>query len=155
IAFPTAGTGHPSELARHGATLAVHDANTALATLLRRVAGIVTENFAPAYVVVNKEGEVVYYSNRTGKYLEPADGPPNRDLLTSARKGLRLDLRAGLHRARETAETTTLDNIPVQINGGSQLIRLTVVPVTEGNETLYIVLFSDVGALTHGERPVK
>jgi two-component system, chemotaxis family, CheB/CheR fusion protein len=155
IAFPTAGMGRPSELGRIGPALVPPDANTALATLLRRVATIVTENFAPAYVVVNKEGEVVYYSNRTGKYLEPAEGPPNRDLITMARKGLRLDLRAALHRARESAETTTLENIPVQVNGGSQLIRLTVVPVTEGGETLYIVLFSDVGQATHGEKPAR
>jgi two-component system CheB/CheR fusion protein len=155
VAFPTAAPGRPSELNRPGSVLVVDDANTALATLLRRVAAIVTENFAPAYVVVNKEGEVVYYSSRTGKYLEPAEGPPNRDLVTMARKGLRLDLRAALHRARETSETATLDNLPVQVNGGSQLIRLTVVPVTEGNETLYIVLFSDVGQPSHGEKPAR
>jgi two-component system CheB/CheR fusion protein len=155
VAFPTAGAGRTSELNRIAPVLAAHDANTALATLLRRVATIVTENFAPAYVVVNKEGEVVYYSNRTGKYLEPAEGPPNRDLVTMARKGLRLDLRAALHRARETAETTTIENIPVQVDGGSQLIRLTVLPVAEGSETLYIVLFGDLGPATHGDKPDK
>ena len=155
VAFPTGGAGRPTELNRLGPPLVLSDANTALATLLRRVAEIVTENYAPAYVVVNKEGEIVYYSNRTGKYLEAAEGPPNRDLVTMARKGLRLDLRAALHRARETSETATIENIPVQVNGGSQPIRLTVVPVTEGNETLYIVLFSDAGPPTHAEKPAK
>ncbi|HXR88358.1 MAG TPA: CheR family methyltransferase, partial [Stellaceae bacterium] len=153
VAFPTAAAGH-AEL-RQGTALVLHDANTALAALLRRAATIVTENFAPAYVVVNKEGEVVYYSNRTGKYLEPAEGPPNRDLVTMARRGLRLDLRAALHRTRETGETTTLENIPVQVNGGAQLIRLTVLPVTEGSGTLYIVLFNDLGLAAHGERAPK
>jgi two-component system CheB/CheR fusion protein len=104
---------------------------------------------------VNQEGEVVHHSSRTGKYLEPAEGPPNRDLTTMARKGLRLDLRTALHRARETGETTTLENIPVQVNGGSQLIRLTVMPVAEGGETLYIVLFADLGPASHGEKPAK
>ena len=154
-AFPTAGAGRYTDLNRLVPTSAAPDANTALALLLRRVAALVTENFAPAYVVVNKEGEVVYYSSRTGKYLEPAEGPPNRDLIAMARKGLRPDLRAALHRTRETGEVTTLESLPVQVSGGSQLIRVTVMPVVEGNETLYIVLFTDLGAVSQGENPVK
>ena len=153
VAFPTASVGRPAELNRLVPSLSGPDANTTLASLLRRIAAIVTENFAPAYVVVNKEGEVVYYSTRTGKYLEQAEGPPNRDLVTMARKGLRLDLRAVLHRARETGETTTLDNVAVQVDGGSQLIRLTVMPVVEDNEALYLVLFSDLGSVSDGDKP--
>src|SRR6185503_6508706 len=42
IAFPTAGMGRPSELGRIGPALVPPDANTALVTLLRRVATIVT-----------------------------------------------------------------------------------------------------------------
>ena len=155
VAFPTGGAGRQAESSGLVPALVQSEANTTLATVLRRVAAIVTESFAPAYVVVNKEGEVVYYSNRTGKYLEPAEGAPNRDLITMARKGLRLDLRTALHRARETAESTTLENIPVQVNGGSQLIRLTVMPVTEGRETLYTVLFTDLGPVTHADKPAK
>jgi len=153
VAFPSAGAGRHVGLNLLGPALVPTDAGTPLASLLRRVAAIVTDNFAPAYVVVNKEGEVVYYSNRTGKYLEPPEGPPSRDLITMARRGLRLDLRAALHRARETGETATIENIPVEVNGDAQLIRLTVLPVTEGNETLHIVLFSDIGPATRGEKP--
>jgi two-component system, chemotaxis family, CheB/CheR fusion protein len=143
VAFSTPGAGRYPELNRL-LPAAAPDSGTVLATLLRRIATIVTENFAPAYVVVNKDGEVVYYSSRTGRYLEPAEGPPNRDLVTMARKGLRLDLRTALHRARESGETTSVERVPVQVNGGSQLVKLTVLPVSEGGETLYVVLFSDV-----------
>lgn len=155
VGFPTAGVSHLSELNRMVPGLTAPDPGAPLATLLRRVATIVTENFAPAYVVVNKEGEIVYYSTRTGKYLEPAEGPPNRDLISMTRKALRLELRSALHRTRETGETTTVENIPVQVNGDSQLIRLTVMRVTEGSETLYIVLFNDVGPATPSEKPGK
>jgi two-component system, chemotaxis family, CheB/CheR fusion protein len=155
VAFPTAGAGRLAKLNRLVPALATPEVNTALATLLRRVAAIVAENFAPAYVVVNKEGEVVYYSNRTGRYLEAAEGPPNRDLVTMARKGLRLDLRAVLHQARETGAPATVDNVHLQVDGGSQLLSLTVVPVAEGNETLYLVLFADLGPVSHGQKPAK
>ena len=36
----------------------------------------VLERIAPPHVVVNAEGDVVYYSTRTGKYLEAAPGAP-------------------------------------------------------------------------------
>lgn len=157
VAFPT-GTGHgrlPSEMSRLIPPLSAPDGTTALAALLRRIATIVTENFAPAYVVVNKDGEIVYYSSRTGRYLQPAEGPPNRDLLTMAQKDLRLDLRAALHRARETGETATTDDAAVPVNGERQRVRLTVMPVSEAGETLYIVLFIDLGALATDNRAVK
>src|SRR5262249_51377255 len=64
--------------------------------LRRAIESRVLERFAPAHVVVNRDGDILYYSPRTGKYLEPAVGLPNRQLLAMARRGLRLDLRATL-----------------------------------------------------------
>ena len=60
------------------------------------------ERFAPAHVVVNRDGDVVHFSARTGRYLELAPGAPTRQLMTMARKGLRLDLRAAFREAVET-----------------------------------------------------
>ena len=67
----------------------------------------VLERFAPAHVVVDHEGEVVHYSPRTGKYLEAPVGLPSRQLLTMARKGLRLDLRS-VHPAVEPGSSATV-----------------------------------------------
>ena len=50
----------------------------------------ILHRFAPAHVVVNRDGDVIYYSARTGKYLEATAGTPSRQILTMARKGLRL-----------------------------------------------------------------
>ena len=75
--------------------------------LRQAVEGQVLERFAPPFVVVNREGDVAYYSARTGKYLEAAAGAPTRQILTMARKGLRLDLRTALREAVETGGTAT------------------------------------------------
>ena len=53
-----------------------------------------------AGLVFGRQGDVVYYSTRTGKYLEAAAGLPTRQLLTMARKGLRLELRAAFRSLR-------------------------------------------------------
>jgi two-component system, chemotaxis family, CheB/CheR fusion protein len=62
-----------------------------------------------------------------------------------ARPGLRAELRAGLHRAKETGRRVTRERIAVQINGGAQLIGLAVEPIAAGGETLYAVVFIDNG----------
>ena len=59
----------------------------------------VLERFGPAHVVVNRDGDVLLYSPRTGRYLEQPPGQPSRQLLAMARKGLRLELRGALQEA--------------------------------------------------------
>jgi two-component system, chemotaxis family, CheB/CheR fusion protein len=121
---------------------------TLKADILGSAAALVSERFSPAYVVVNEHGEVLHYSTRTGKYLEPAAGAPSRDLLALARKGLRLDLRAALRTAIQKRQSVTKDRITVDLNGeGLQTIDLTVQPVTQGDETVYLVVFADVGPI--------
>jgi two-component system, chemotaxis family, CheB/CheR fusion protein len=108
----------------------------------------VLDHFAPAHVVVNAEGDIVYYSSRTGKYLEAPQGAPNRQLFTMARKGLRLDLRNALSEAMETRQTVTRENIAIDEDSDRiQLISLMIEPLAERNkaEPLFLVLFIDIG----------
>jgi two-component system CheB/CheR fusion protein len=98
-------------------------------------------------VVVNRDGDVLYYSARTGKYLEPAAGSPNRQVMAMARKGLRLELRSALREAMETNRRTIRGQVEVEVEDRLQLITLTVEPLSGQNqETLFLILFSDLGA---------
>jgi two-component system CheB/CheR fusion protein len=63
---------------------------------LRRVAGAIVERFAPSFVIVDETGQTLFFSSGTGKYLQPAAGPPNRDVVAMARPGLRADFARGL-----------------------------------------------------------
>ncbi|MBZ9996834.1 CheR family methyltransferase [Mesorhizobium sp. BH1-1-4] len=116
--------------------------------LRQAVEAQVLERFAPPHVLVNAEGDVVYYSARTGRYLEAPQGIPSRQLLTMARRGLRLDLRAALREATTTRRTVVRDNLAVEEEDERvQPIRLTIEPLAErGNgEPLYLVLFEPSG----------
>jgi two-component system, chemotaxis family, CheB/CheR fusion protein len=115
--------------------------------MLRRLAGAVVERFAPAYVVVDDSGQTLYFSSGTGKYLQPAAGPPSRDIVAMARPGLRADLRTALHRAKETGQRVVRDRVHVQINGGLQVVSIAVEPITEGKETAYGIVFNDRGPM--------
>jgi len=112
--------------------------------LRKAVEAQVLERFAPAHVVVNGEGEVVYYSARTGKYLEPAAGAPSRQLLTMARRGLRLDLRVALREAASTRSTVIRDSVIIEDDDErSRSLALTIEPLADRGigEPLYLVIF--------------
>ncbi len=115
--------------------------------MLRRVAATVIERFAPSYVIVDESGQTLFFSSGTGKYLQPAAGPPNRDIVAMARPGLRADLRAALHSAKETGRRVLRDRIAVRINGGTQMVSLAVEPVSEAKEPAYGIVFIDLGPI--------
>jgi two-component system CheB/CheR fusion protein len=114
---------------------------------LRKIADArVLDQFAPAHVIVNREGEIVYYPARTGKYLEAAPGLPSRQLVASARRGLRIDLRHALQEAMETGGMVIREPVPVEIDDRVLHIRLAVEPVNSPEtDPLFLVLFTDLG----------
>lgn len=116
------------------------------ASFRRMIETHVLEQFTPPHVVVNAEGEVVYYSPRTGKYLEPPAGAPNRNLLAMARKGLRLELRNALGEATRLGEPVERERLMVESLDRVQIVSLRVQPLQNlAGEPLFLVLFSDVG----------
>ena len=121
--------------------------NGEIAVNLRRTAEArIMDRFAPAHVVVNVDGDVLHYSSRTGKYLEPAAGLPNRQLLAMTRRGLRLDLRAALREAVESRRPVTRYRVSVEIEERIQLVNITVEPFGENErDLLFLVVFTDVG----------
>ncbi len=107
------------------------------------------ERYAPAYVIINADGDLVHGSSRTGKYLELAAGAPKIDIFSMARQGLRPDLRAGVHRAATSGQVTIQKNVTVGTNGGRQQIDLIIHPLraVPAQEPLFMVIFQDVGGI--------
>ncbi len=108
----------------------------------------VLDRYAPAHVVVNGDGDVVHYSGRTGRYLEPPAGAPSRNLTALARKGLGLPLRSALHEAAQSRRPAERARILVETDGGLQAIDLTVEPLADiGDGTFRLIVFTDVGTV--------
>ena len=113
--------------------------------LRRQAEERVLERHAPAYVVVNGDGDIVHFSARTGKYLEDAAGPPSRQLFAKARKGLRLDLRAALRQVKETRKPVIRERIAVEIGGQMHMVTVKAEPLVEDDgDPLFLIVFSDI-----------
>ena len=114
----------------------------------------VLERFSPPHVLVNRDGDVAYYSARTGKYLEPPAGVPSRQIFTMARNGIRLELRTVFREAVESGRPVTREGIPVEEGDGRvQIVSVTVEPLSSraGGEQLFLVLFIDQGPVLSRE----
>lgn len=123
-------------------------------SLLQSIETRVLERYAPAHVVVTREGDVINYSAGTGKYLEAPPGRPSRALLAMARKSLRLPLRSALHETVESQRTAVRDNIELDGGDKGEFVRITVEPLhDDGNESLYLVVFGDLRAPPAPEQP--
>jgi len=110
--------------------------------------------YAPAAVVVNSDGDIVYISGRTGKYLEPAAGKANWNFHAMVRNGLGAPLADALKRAATQSDPVQLHGLEVTTPGGVQHVDITVQalknpPALRG---MTMVVFRDVAATTAGSR---
>jgi two-component system, chemotaxis family, CheB/CheR fusion protein len=80
----------------------------------------VLERHAPPHVVANAEGEIVYFSSRTGRYLETPAGVPTRNLASLAKKGIRARSWRGVPRGgREERPVTRKGLLPEEEADGA------------------------------------
>ncbi|AJY47277.1 CheR family methyltransferase [Martelella endophytica] len=109
----------------------------------------VLEHFSPPHVVTDKDGDIVYYSARTGQFLEAQQGLPNRQLLAMAKYGLRLELRAAFAEAVARGERVVRENVAFEQAGDrAKIVRITVEPLSHEKDVadpLYLVLFETTG----------
>ncbi|MFL6231654.1 MAG: CheR family methyltransferase [Thermoanaerobaculia bacterium] len=114
----------------------------------RTFEAILLESYAPACVVVHEGGDIVYFSPRTGRYLEAPSGTPTVNVLDMARKGLRLDVRTALHKAVNSRVTAIHENVPFELDGQTLRVNVIVRPMPELGEDpgLFMIVFQDVVA---------
>jgi two-component system CheB/CheR fusion protein len=102
-----------------------------LAVLADRV---ILATFAPAAILTNDRGDILYISGRTGKYLEPAMGKANFNVFAMAREGLRYELSGAFAAALRTDDPVTVRAIKVATDGPSTNVDLTVKKLLEPKE---------------------
>jgi two-component system CheB/CheR fusion protein len=107
---------------------------------------VLLQHFSPPAVLVNDQGDILYISGRTGKYLEPAAGRANWNIFAMAREGLRFDLGCAFQKALRQNEAITIKEVTVGTNGGLQSVDVTVqkLQVPEPLRGLVMIVFTAV-----------
>ncbi|SDU22979.1 chemotaxis protein CheB [Halopseudomonas salegens] len=108
---------------------------------------VLLQVYAPAAVVVNDEGDIIYISGRTGKYLEPAAGKANWNLHAMAREGLRAAIGNALRQSTRQNEPVQLSGLQVQLPGGGiQSVDVTVQALREPTALrgMTMIVFRDI-----------
>ena len=102
------------------------------------------QEFSPAAVLVNDQGDIVYINGRVGKYLEPASGKANWNIHVMARPPIRAQIAAALRQAVQERGAIELHGL--RLDDGVQVaLNVTVKAMQEPNALagLTMVVFRD------------
>ncbi len=111
---------------------------------------LLLQHFSPPGVLVNENGDIIYISGRTGKYLEPAVGKANLNIFAMLREGLRNEFPAAFRKAIIKKEAVVLRNIKVGTNGGTQTLNINIqwIDKPELLNGTVMIIFTDVPDIT-------
>lgn len=107
---------------------------------------LVLRQFAPPAVLTNDQGDILYVSGHTGKYLEAAAGRANWNIFVMARETLRYELSSGFQKALRVSETITLTGLHVTANGERQSVDIKIRKLDEPEALsgMVMIVFTDV-----------
>ncbi|SMP51144.1 chemotaxis protein CheB [Anoxynatronum buryatiense] len=101
-----------------------------------------------AGALVNERGDLLYLHGQSGKYLEPAPGEFDRNIIRMAREGLKRPLTTALHKVAASKETARHQGLKVKINGDFTMVNMTIRSVftktlSSEKESLYLIILEE------------
>ncbi len=105
-------------------------------------------SYAPASVVTNQKGDILFVHGDTGKYLRPAPGQASLNVIEMAREGLQMELRSAIQNATEKGEPTLSREASFGSGGDFHSVSFSVrpLPFADASQGLLLVSFQEVSA---------
>jgi two-component system CheB/CheR fusion protein len=119
-----------------------------LPNLQTQAAQLLLDRYSPAAVLTNEQGDILYVSGRTGKYLEPAAGKANWNIHAMAREGLRDELGGAFQQALRDRRGARQVRVRLPHGDGVQVVDVTIEPLREPQAMrgMVMIVFADVAA---------
>lgn len=116
---------------------------------------LLLHQFSPAGVLVNENGDILYISGRTGKYLEPAVGKANFNIFAMLRQGLQNDFAIAFRKVITKKETETLQNVKIGTNGSTITVNVNIHWISKPEALLgkILIVFTDVAKTVDSKTP--
>ena len=124
-------------------TVTIKIKETDFAELTKRM---LLQSYAPASVVTNSKGDILFVHGDTGKYLRPAPGQATLNVVEMAREGLQLELRTAIHTAADKSTPTLNREVSFGSHGEFHSVSFSVRPLSypDSGQSLLLVSFQDV-----------
>lgn len=134
------------------ATPPAHEVSRGAPSIQTEVNRLILDRYVPASVVVNEDWRIIQFRGQTGRYLEPAPGDANLNLLKMCREGLLHGLRSCLQAAKKTRTPSRRDGLRVVNEGRSFQVGVEVAPI-ENIPNHFLVLFHESTANASLDQP--
>ena len=107
---------------------------------------LLLQYFAPAGVLVNEDGDILYISGRTGKYLEPATGKANMNIFAMLREGLRHEFSYSFLKAVKGKSSAVMHHLQIETNGHIHSVNINIHYIDQpvSLKGLLMVVFTDI-----------
>jgi len=114
------------------------------------------QKYSPAYVVIDRQHQVLRFSERTGHFIEHSPGVASLDLFNILRKDLLPAVRAAVQKAVASRQPVIHEDLVIAINDHSKIVNLIIDPIPEeGDAELYAVAFQDRGFVRRESMPAE
>jgi two-component system, chemotaxis family, CheB/CheR fusion protein len=107
---------------------------------------VLLQRYSPAAALTNEQGDILYTSGRTGKYLEPAAGKANWNIHAMAREGLRFELDTAFRSALRDKCVVVKNGVTLE--GDGALVDVTIEPLQDEDALsgMVMIVFADAAA---------
>ena len=118
---------------------------------------VLLQRFAPASVLVNDSGDIIYLTGKIGKYLEPVAGKANWNIHAMAKEGLRQSLTSAFRSALKGNDPVVLHQIKMGANGGTRIVDITLQRIESPDQLkgFVFIVFTDVAQVTPSETVIS
>jgi len=98
--------------------------------------------YTPPAVLISQNGDILYIQGTAGRYLEFPTGELSRNIIRTAREGIKIALANAIRKARLNNEVTQHKNLRIKLENGEEYLNLEVSPVEEDRDSgLLMVIF--------------
>jgi len=104
---------------------------------------LLLSKYTPAGVMVNQAFDIIQFRGKTDAWLAVSPGKPSFNVLKMAREGLSFEIRNLLHLAKTKQTIGRKEGISFKVDEGSQYVNIEVIPLSDGEEAYYLILFQN------------
>jgi two-component system CheB/CheR fusion protein len=117
---------------------------------------VLLEDYTPASVLVNNNGDILYINGKTSKFLELNPGEAVMNINQMVKEGLKYALNNAIHQARVQKTTITVNELKVKEERETRLVNLRVSLLADNAlQGLTLILFEDKGLVKKNTRKLK